>query len=252
MDRKAFKISFKKLGVTKFPCPSCGKGLLSIKKDTFKCKETNSSANAHRDEEWGPEYINYVYSCLLECTNSVCKDNISSTGIGSVDQDYSYNEEGQTEVEYADFFRPNFFTPHLKIFTIPINTPESVSSEINISFALFFADSSSSANHIRIALENLLTHLKVKKFKAVGGKRLHLSLHSRIELLPKSFDHVKDIFMAIKWLGNAGSHSQHAVTIDDVLDAYELMEELLVEVFTKNRKAVKTLAKKINKKKGPK
>jgi hypothetical protein len=73
-----------------------------------------------------------------------------------------------------------------------------------------------------------------------------------MELLPKKYDHIKDIFFAIKWLGNAGSHSHQELTSDDVLDAYELMEELLVEIFEKKREKAKSLAKKINKKKGPK
>lgn len=57
--------------------------------------------------------------------------------------------------------------------------------------------------------------------------------------------------MAVKWLGNAGSHSGNTVSADDVLDAYELMEKLLTEVFDEESKKIMALAKDINKKKGP-
>ena len=62
------------------------------------------------------------------------------------------------------------------------------------------------------------------------GSQFTLSLHSRIKLLPKKYHDIQDIFMAVKWLGNAGSHSG-TVSADDVLDAYELMQKLLAEVF---------------------
>jgi len=252
MDRKSFKLPFRKIGVTKYPCPTCSKGFLKVKKNTFHFEETIKSSKIHHHEDWGPEWIEYLYSCLFECSNTVCKEIISSSGRGSVSEDYSYDEEGAYGIDYDEFFSPEYFTPHLKLFVLPTGTPESVSNEMENSFSLFFSDSSSSANHIRIALEHLLTHLKIKRFTTFNGHRNYLALHKRIELLPRKYDHVKDIFLAIKWLGNAGSHSQHEVTMDDVLDAYELMDELLVEIFANKRKQAKSLAKRINKKKGPK
>jgi hypothetical protein len=41
------------------------------------------------------------------------------------------------------------------------------------------------------------------------------------------------------------------VTKDDVLDAYEIMEEILQDLFVQKTIQVKKLAKKINKTKGP-
>lgn len=253
MDRKVFKQSFHKAGVTKFPCPTCGKGVLKVKKGTLNFSETILSLKGHSHEAFEPEWIEYNYSCLFKCTNTACKEIVASSGTGSVAQYYIYDEYGNPDdIDYDDYFDPKYFTPHLKIFDIPKGTPEMVAFEIKNSFSLFFSDPSSSANHVRVALEHLLTHLKIKRFVTSQRKRRYLSLHSRIELLQRKYDHVKDIFVAIKWLGNAGSHSQHEVTTDDVLDAYELMEELLNEVFSNKRKKAKSLAKKINKKKGPK
>jgi len=252
MDRKSYKLPFNKTGVTKYQCPSCVKGLLKVKQNTFHFSETKQSSSAHQHEAWEPEWIEYVYSCLFECTNTNCKDTVASTGTGSVTQYMYYDEEGRPDVDYDDFFKPEFFSPHLKIFGIPKGIPEEVEEEINTSFTLLFSDPSSSSNHIRIALEHLLTHLKIKRFVTNGGRRSFLSLHKRIELLPRKYDHIKDLFFAVKWLGNAGSHSNHEVTLDDVLDSYELMDELLVEIFDNKRNKAKALAKKINKKKGPK
>ena len=61
---------------------------------------------------------------------------------------------------------------------------------------------------------------------------------------------LEDILYAIKWLGNAGSHSSSEITLDDVFDAYELMHHVLIELYQpKNR--LNKLAKAIRKRKGP-
>ena len=54
-----------------------------------------------------------------------------------------------------------------------------------------------------------------------------------------------------QWLGNAGSHSNHEVTLDDVMDAYEMMEAVLTQLYEPKGDSVKKLVKEINKKKGP-
>lgn len=251
MDRKAFKRTFGKCGVTHFLCPICAKGSLKIQDGTLQFDETRASERARNHEAWDPEWIDYVYSCIFECTNLDCKDVVSSVGYGGVEYSYYYDENGETDVDYNEYFRPKYFFPSLKLFETPKATPETVCEEIEISFSLIFSDPASSANHIRIALENLLTHLKIKRFNTSGGKRKYLPLHQRIDLLPTKFDHVKDLFYAVKWLGNAGSHSAQSITVDDVFDSYEILEEILKEVFDNRKAEVKKIASRVNKKKGP-
>lgn len=252
MNRKAYKLPFTEKGLLRWMCPSCGKGLLRIKKNTFHAEETKDSKRIHSHEAWDPSWIKYVYSCLLECTIPACKDTVANSGTGSVDFDIEYDEKGSAYQTWKDYFNPKHFSPHLKIFICPKGTPDNVSEEIDKSFSLFFNDASSAANHIRIAIEDLLTHLKIKRYVLKVKKRTFLSLHRRIELLPAKYKHLQDLFFAAKWLGNAGSHSDRVVTIDDVLDAYEIMEEILQDLFIKKTKRVKSIAKKINKAKGPK
>lgn len=253
MDRKLYKLPIGKSGITHFPCPTCGKGSLKIRHDTFHFEETNESKKAHGHDAWDPDWVELVFSCFLECSNEGCKDVVASTGVGSVSEHYIYDEYGNPEdMDYREDFTPTYFVPHLKIFAIPNGAPADVKEEIEKSFALLFCDPQSAANHVRTALEHLLTQLKVKRYSTSNGKRRFLSLHNRIQLLPSTLQHVQDLFFAVKWLGNAGSHSNSAVTIDDVFDAYELMEELLNEMYANKRKQAKSLAKKINKRKGPK
>ena len=145
---------------------------------------------------------------------------------------------------------PIYFYPNLKFFNIPNGTPEDVVDEVNKSFALFFSDPSSAVSHIRISLEYLLNNLTIKRYINTGKGRKYLALHNRIDLLPKRYDHVKELFLAVKWIGNAGSHSNKEVGKNNVFDCYELMSELLSEVISNRSEKTKALAKQINKKKG--
>ena len=250
IDRKKFKASFKKDELTNWNCPTCGKGFLKVKEGTFHHEETRDSVRAKESDDWDPEWIEYLYSCLLECINPDCKDIVSSTGVGSTGY-VVYDENDIPYPSYEDRFIPKFFSPHLKIFDYQNSIPEGVKDELENSFSLFFCDPPSAANHIRMALENLLTHMKINKTLTKKGKRRYLSLHERIKLLEDKYDDIQDIFMAVKWLGNAGSHSGKTVSSDDALDAYDLMEKLLVEVFDDESKKIKELANKINVNKGP-
>lgn len=252
VDRKTYKVPFSKDNPSQWTCPSCNKGILNGKKGSFVFNELKESIKARQKNWTVPEDTQYTYSCQFICTNPTCGETVVNVGIGSVDVEPTYNSNGEPDKwDYYEYFEPKYFIPHLNIFEIAKSTPEEIRDSINESFKLFFANPSSSSNHLRIALEQLLDYLKIKKNKVNKGKRIPLSLHARILLLPEKLKDFKEYFFAIKWLGNSGSHN-HTVTIDDVMDAYEIFELTLDELFDKKTEAVKKLTRKINKRKGPK
>jgi len=157
--------------------------------------------------------------------------------------------EGNPEQVPYDYFEPKYFHPHLKLFSLPKKVPANVAEEINQSFELFFCSPSSAVNHIRIALENLLTHMKVIRYYRYkkGKHRSRVPLNERIKKLPRRYDNLKELFLAIKWLGNEGSHGD-TITVDAVADAYDFMDEALHELFERKRELVMKSAKKIFKK----
>lgn len=55
--------------------------------------------------------------------------------------------------------------------------------------------------------------------------------------------------MALKWLGNAGSHDR-TVSKSDLLDAFEILEHALAEIIDRRSAKVAELAKKLAKKHG--
>ena len=248
MDRTLLKSGFTKKGIPNWQCPTCGSGFLHGAKNSFIVKETSESKSAHKHPEWEPEWMQYTYTLMLCCSNESCGETVTSSGIGSVEGEYEYIED-YPELVLQDTFRPKYFFPPLVLFNISKETPDDVKGELIQSFELFFCNPPSSANHIRMALEKLLNHFKIKRFETRSGTRRFLSLHKRIEVGSTKFPTLKESFLALKWLGNAGSHSHKEVSIDDVIDAYEIFEFVLNELYKK--KSVSKLIKKINKSKGP-
>ena len=53
--------------------------------------------------------------------------------------------------------------------------------------------------------------------------------------------------MALKWVGNAGSHEGN-VTQSDTLDAFEILEHTLIEIVDKHSAKIAALVEKLTKK----
>jgi hypothetical protein len=134
---------------------------------------------------------------------------------------------------------------------IPKAVPADVREQLIKSFQLFWSDVESCANRIRASVERLLKHQRIKAKKlARSGKRVSLSLHERIQLFEAKDKGLAENLMAVKWLGNAGSHTS-PIQADDLLDGYEIMEHVLAEIYTLRTKNVTRLSKKINRTRKP-
>ncbi|MBY4733692.1 DUF4145 domain-containing protein [Cupriavidus pauculus] len=150
-----------------------------------------------------------------------------------------------------ELFTPHYFHPSLVLIDIPEKCPEKVGDHLRESFALFFSDAGAALNCARTAVEALLTALGIKRITVVKGKQRPINLHQRIQLLPPKYQEQMDLLLAVKWLGNAGSHGGDKATTADVRVAYDLLEHVLSEIYEGKGKMLKAMAKKVNKKKGP-
>jgi hypothetical protein len=118
MDRKTLKLPFSQDRMPDWTCPTCEKGVLQILKDSFK-KDERLHSRDHSHEAWDPDWIEYVYSCLLRCSNDKCRETVCSVGTGTVDTFEYEDEREHWAQEYVDVFKPKFFEPHLKLIDIP-------------------------------------------------------------------------------------------------------------------------------------
>jgi hypothetical protein len=227
---------------TRKPCPTCGTGILNIpskegilKSETESSKEMNSYG--------GHYYSDYVFSIHLKC--SECTETVAVSGFMS-EENYPSDEE----IGLQKSFTPVVFYPAPKIIEIPKSCPKTVTKILNETFGLYWLDLGSCANKIRISIEVLLNEQQIPKTKTTTKGQIELSLHKRLELFEKIKPEVSKLLMAIKWIGNAGSHFSD-IKSEDVLDAYELLEFTLEKLYNDRELKLLKLSDEINKNKKP-
>jgi hypothetical protein len=209
-------------------------------------KETTDSATARHDrpDEWEPDWIEERAACMLACNR--CHDPVVfAAAVQQVPMDV---EEGPG---IGPGFRPVYFFPPLPIIDVPREAAEDVRVALQRAFSLYWADPSAAGNSIRTAIELMLDQHGIPRGRndSSRNKRFRRSLHERLELFAGRRPELKDTLMAIKWLGNAGSHA--VLTHDDVLDAFEFVEHTLDEVYRDRLRTLAKKAKAINRNKGP-
>ncbi len=101
-----------------------------------------------------------------------------------------------------------------------------------------------------MSIERLLDHFRIRKSWDSDRGRRRLNLHKRIELLRTNNAEVTELLLAAKWLGNDGTH-EGMLSRADAVDALNLIEAVLLQLFDDSKKQLTALAKKINRRKGP-
>lgn len=90
---------------------------------------------------------------------------------------------------------------------------------------------------------------KVKKTYIQKGKRRRFTLHQRIEEFKLVKFEIANFLLAIKWIGNSGSHIGKLES-KDILVAYELLEHTLNKLFDDKDSELKKKSKEINQRRG--
>ncbi len=249
INREIWKGFFTWSNLPNWPCPTCGIGILEIEKEKSNLEELPKSKRWHGDDNWEPSWIESIFFAIFRCNNKKCGEIVTACGKGTV-QDY-WNEDGEVTIE--ELIQPKYFQPHLNIFHIVKECPDSVRGRVEKAFELFFGDPGSAANHLRSSIEEILNDQVVPKTKMIKKQRRMLSLHQRIESYNSVNPKVCERLLAIKWLGNTGSHSTGStLNHDDVLDSFEIIETVLEDLYSSSRKKIERRVREINKRKGRK
>lgn len=254
--------------INKFPiwnCPTCGKGRLLFDKNNFVIKgtaETQKFPDSYFDDEGneipGPDIsewdgVVYYFTGFLNCENKHCKEPIGI--IGEIIQTQCYHQDEETKEVYdyiSDFYYPKHIFPTINIFPLHINYSDKIKMSLQSAFKLLWCDYAGCANKIRIVIETILDNQKIKKFIIKKNKnRSYITLHQRIELFQKKNPKIANLLYAIKWLGNDGSHKEEKIEFEDLLNGFELLENVLEELYHKKESQIKKIVKKINRKYQP-
>lgn len=209
--------------------------------ESFTKVEPKHSEAAHGHEAWDPDWIEYRFSFKCICSLKTCGEVAFVSGSGSLDQRYDYDGNA----EYYDYFRIRSFHPAPYLIAIPDSAPEMVIEMLERSFSLYWPDTSAAANALRTSLEYLLDALKIPRDQKGKDKKTNrISLHARIELAVNQQPAFSELFLALKDVGNLGSHGDD-VTDAHFSDALEIFSHVLVQLYENDAERIKELAKKL-------
>lgn len=209
--------------------------------------ETVESLLRQPDEGWDPDVAEYAFSCWLRCAAPKCGGFVAVVGRGF--EDAGWDDRNGTTWEPC--FRPECAWPMPPVFTLPATCPESVAAEVRSSFSLCWSDQPAAASRLRVSLEHLLDEIGIQRKRRASTGYEALSLHKRLEVLSGTQPKVAANLMAIKWLGNTGSH-ESSVALEDLLKGYEIMEHALDTLLGQRAKRVAAFAKDLTRRHAPK
>lgn len=208
--------------------------------------ETASSVSARQDDDegnWEPEFTEERFVALLICNR--CNDPVSVAGTTRVDQ---LPPDG----EYGTVLRPTFVHPAPHLLRRPNAAPQELSRLLTRCEELFWSDFAGCSNAVRVVIEAILTHQKVPRYRTTkGGKRTPIPLHQRITSFGQKEPDLAEKMLAVKWVGNAGSHDGAAPKRNDLFDCFDLLEHVIEEVYEKRSAYLSRLAKEITRARGP-
>lgn len=232
-----------------WPCPACEIGTVALIDGSLTIIETGLSKQAHDVDAWEPTWKDERFTAMLACNNVYCDESVATCGRTRHEEDHDWERQ---ELNWTRLLEPKFFSEAPPVFPIPQNCPDQIKRELKRAFSLMWSDIGSSANRLRSAIEVLLDERRIRKTTLNGsGQRIHLTLHRRIGLFQKKYADAAPPLEAVKWLGNVGSHaSLDTLTIDDLLDGFELFEHAIERIYVRPEEHIRRLAIAVSKQKG--
>jgi hypothetical protein len=225
-------------------CPVCQVGVLSA--EFLQQRPTEASMAEYRRRTHDASVIEGHFHGVLTCGFGQCGESVTVAGDFGVD--YDATDDGHTkEFEY---FRLRFATPALILIKPPPGTPPSVLAAIRSASSVLWTDPNAAANRLRVATEALLTAQKVRRTTInQQGKREALKTHARIVAFQKRQSKAADALLAVKWIGNNGSHDSE-LSISDVLTGANMLSYALRILYDKADAEIEREVRKVNARKG--
>jgi len=226
-------------------CGDCRDGVLIMRKDSYRDLVTKASEE-FLEFAGDPDDLEFLFSCIADCSKCSKSYQISGTSRWEFDGYYS-----DPHTERWKVLKVKSVYPHIAMFDVPNRCPEEVKSSIDNASLLYWVNRSAFLNALRTTVEIVCNQQKVNKtFLTRSRKKKRHTLHERLTLLEKIKPDAAETLMAIKWLGNSGSHDDAEPSVDDTIKAMELLEHAIQQLYSDREIKIKRLTKRINKKKG--
>lgn len=239
------------------PCPRCGIGIFIYKKrEKIELEDGISKESKILDID--PSYYSGKFTITSNCNHPKCEESSIISGKTKLTfvgwYEGGYDPEQGIEIpehEHHEMkFKIEYISPPFNLISFPIDFPNNLQKILEESFKLFWIDKDSCGNKLRIFIEELLSHQKIKKNEIKNRKRYKLSLHKRIMIFQNKYPKLGDKLLAIKWIGNTASHGEKELSKQKIIDAFNILEFIIEKLFENKEKEIDILTKRINKAKG--
>jgi len=206
-------------------CPTCGDGQIGFSQpETF---ETEDSLAAHDHPAFEPEWIGGTFVIRGHCENPRCNQVVQAGGswrVAYAQKSGQFFPECHNE-QYATFHRVEHMYPAPTIMEIPERAPDDVARGVLRASRVLLSDPGLAATALRSAVELFLTAQGVPGIQASGRFR---PLDDRIKEWKKgdaNRSQVADLLLAVKWIGNKGTHEDSELALVEVLEGAALLDE---------------------------
>jgi hypothetical protein len=186
-------------------CPLCEKGHLRLMKDTLAMNDTAESRRARGNPGWEHDWVEKRFSALLRCDHASCREVAAVAGTTSVTES-SEEIDGVEQQVFVDGFNVVAIQPAPLPFPLGPNIPSYVCAAIRTAAALYWMDREAAANKLRQSVEVLPTEQGIRRTTIFKRQKRELRLHNRIVEYQAKRPDAAELLLAVKWLGNEGSH----------------------------------------------
>lgn len=220
-------------------CPSCR---LAVLEPTIGVVESLASITGREGEPLGSSEQSGFFHGTLSCSRTPCRNvyvvagewSRSPEGIADFD-----NDTGPTGLEVRHIL------PALPLMDFPDSVPRTIIGLVDSASAVILSDTSAAATRIRAAIECLLDEQRIRK-TSPSKRSVKLSTHERILLFRSIDSKAADLMMAMKWIGNIGTHESSPLPLSVVLDGTELFARAIELIYDRQAHALERLAANIN------
>jgi hypothetical protein len=195
--------------------------------DSLREMETGPSEDARSDDAWEPEWMEDRFTAFYRCTNPKCRHVVAVAGKVGYESYYDDLPNGDWEERADPHYTPLAFAEPPRIIRVCEQCPVAVSAELNRSFGLYWMDRRSCATAIRSAVEIMLDERGVpREIERKSGNITRLPLHDRIVRFQATEAEPGKLLLAIKVIGNVGTHGTD-IGFDDLLTGYQILDHVI-------------------------
>lgn len=230
-------------------CPTCQTGYIGFSSPADN--ESHDSTALRDHPAFDPEWISGTFVVHGRCENPKCQQAVHGTGDYGVNYSQKSNQDDFEYMGpcYSPYYTVTHLHPPMLIMPIPMSAPNEVREGVLRASRVLFADPGLAATALRATVECFLTSEGISVTRPSGQFR---NAHERIdEWRDADPDRppVADLFFAVKWLGNAGTHEDSDLTTMEVLDGARVLDEAFHRLFM--GPDIEAHARSINAAKGP-